>query len=187
MAITTASSVKADDFLSLGEQLPRGAELIAGEIVVNTSSSRHQDVLGFIYVELVAWTGAEQGRGKASLSLDLRLGENHVYAPDILWFAAAHVPQGKVPYVEGPPDLAVELRSPSTWRFDIGVQKAEYERPGLPELWLVDTQAESVLVYRRSAPTTPSFDVALELAAGDHLTSPMLPGFALDIVELFDR
>lgn len=154
---------------------------------MNTPSSRHQDVLGHLYVELVAWTGGEQGRGKASLSLDLRLGEDHVYAPDVLWFAAAHIPEGEVPYVEGPPDLAVEVRSPSTWRFDIGVKKAEYERSGLPELWLVDTQAGSVLVYRRSSPAMPLFDIALELTAGEQLTSPLLPGLVLDIVELFDR
>ena len=48
------------------------------------------------------------------------------------------------------PDLAVEVRSPSTWRYDVGAKKDGYERHGLPELWLVDTEARSVLVYRRA-------------------------------------
>ena len=47
------------------------------------------------------------------------------------------------------------------------------------------TMAETVLVYRRSAPDAPAFDVELELAAGESLTSPQLEGFALDVAELF--
>jgi hypothetical protein len=40
-------------------------------------------------------------------------------------------------------------------------------------------------VYRRSSPRALSFDVSLELAVGDELTSPQLPGFALALSSLF--
>ncbi|MDQ3305934.1 MAG: Uma2 family endonuclease [Actinomycetota bacterium] len=186
MAITT-TRLRADEYLSQADVLPRFTELIDGEVVMNTPSSRHQDLLGFIYLRLVLWTNEASGRGHAMLSLDVRLDDDHVFAPDVLWFAAAHVPRGDVPHVDAPPDVAVEVRSPSTWRFDIGAKKAAYERFGLPELWLVDTAADTVLVFRRSSPTSPDFDVALELGAEETLTSPMLPGFALDVAELFDR
>lgn len=49
------------------------------------------------------------------IPVDVRLDDDHVYAPDLLWFSSGHVPVGDVPYVDGPPDLAVEVRSPSTW------------------------------------------------------------------------
>lgn len=62
-----------------------------------------------------------------------------------------------------------------------------YEAGGLPELWLVDDAARTVLVYRRSAPRSPRFDVALELGEGTALTSPQLPGFELPIDRLFER
>jgi len=45
-----------------------------------------------------------------------------------------------------------EVRSASTSRYDIGAKKAAHERAGLPELWLVDTAADEVLVFRRSSP-----------------------------------
>jgi len=77
------------------------------------------------------------------------------------------------------------VRSPSTWRYDIGAKKAGYERHGLPELWLVDTAAEEVLVFKRSTSKAPSFDVALELTREDTITSPLLPGFAFSVAELF--
>jgi Uma2 family endonuclease len=86
--------------------------------------------------------------------------------------------------VQRVPDLAVEVRSESTWRYDIGVKKARYESAGVAELWLVDTRAPSVLVFRRSAPQAPAF-VALELERRASLASPLLPGLALDLTRLF--
>jgi Uma2 family endonuclease len=65
------------------------------------------------------------------------------------------------------------------------VKKARYEQHGLPELWLVDTAADAVIVFRRSVASAPTFDVSLELARGDVLTSPLLPGFELALDELF--
>ena len=82
------------------------------------------------------------------------------------------------------PDIAAEVRSPSTWRYDIGPKMARYEPYGLPELWLVDTAADEIIVFRRSTPRA-GFDVSLELARGDTLTSPLLPDFALALDELF--
>lgn len=59
------------------------------------------------------------------------------------------------------------------------------ERGGLPERWLVDTAADVVLVFRRSSPKAATFDIALELTIEDELTSPLLPGFALPLRDLF--
>jgi Uma2 family endonuclease len=60
-----------------------------------------------------------------------------------------------------------------------------HERAGLRELWLVDSAASEVLIFRRSVPEAPTFDVALELERDHTLTSPQLDGFELPLVELF--
>lgn len=79
-----------------------------------------------------------------------------------------------------------EVRSPSTWRYDIGVKRSRYESlPEVGELWLVDTPARAVIVCRRSAPDVAAFDVSLELSDTDELTSPLLPGFALRVAAVF--
>ena len=78
------------------------------------------------------------------------------------------------------------MRSPSTWRFDIGRKKDNYERHGVGELWLVDTAADVVFVFRRSQPDAPRFDVSLDVSPGETLTSPLLPGFALAVDEIFE-
>jgi len=55
-----------------------------------------------------------------------------------------------------------------------------YAETGTRELWLVDTPARTVLVYRAGA-----FDDAAELGPEATLTTPLLPGFALPLDELF--
>ncbi len=79
------------------------------------------------------------------------------------------------------------MRSPSTCRYDVGAKKRTYERLGLAELWLVDTESDTVLVYRRSSPGSPEFDVALEPGAGETLATPLIRGFEIDLAALFDR
>jgi Uma2 family endonuclease len=119
------------------------------------------------------------------MPLGVALDEHNYYEPDLLWYSEARK-RGRTDDTLHPlPDIAVEIRSPSTWRYDIGVKKARYEQHGLPELWLVDTAADEVIVFRRSQPKATSFDVSLELARGDALSSPLLPGFALALDELF--
>ncbi len=56
---------------------------------------------------------------------------------------------------------------------------------GVQELWLVDTPASTVLVFRRTTAESPGFDVDAEFGPGTTLTSPRLEGFELAIDGLF--
>jgi Uma2 family endonuclease len=85
------------------------------------------------------------------------------------------------------PDIVIEVRSPSTWRYDIGPKRIAYEQAGVAELWFVDLESETVAVNRRSEPDAPKFDVLLELGRGSDLESPLLRGFSITIDELFDH
>ncbi len=178
-AMPVAEPMTAEEYLALPEQDLRWSELVGGELVVDVPTLRHQLICSEILFELMAWARAAPDRGLASIELAVRIGERDVYQPDLVWYRADHAPRrdDRPPYAV--PDLAVEVRLPSTWRYDIGAKKSGYERRGLPELWLVDTAADEVLVFRRSKPDAPSFDVALELTDDATLSSPLLPGFAV--------
>lgn len=184
-AMPVVEPMTAEEFLALPEDELRWAELVGGEFVVDSPILRHQLICSEILVDLILWTRAEVARGLASIELAVRIGDRDVYQPDLVWYRADRAPErnARPPYAV--PDLCVEVRSPSTWRHDIGAKKAGYERRGLPELWLVDTAADVVLVVRRSNPDAPHFDVALEFTAGDTLTSPLLPGLAIALGPLF--
>lgn len=182
----TTTRITADEYCALTVEGDR-KQLVEGEIVVNEPKLIHSELQARLIMALRTWTGAETDRGQAFLPTDVRLDEHNVYGPDLLWFGHGRVPERLDAYPEHLPDLCVEIRSQSTWRYDIGAKKRVYERSGISELWLVDDAAESVLVYRRSTPEAKEYGVALEIRRGEDLTSPLLPAFALALEELFAR
>lgn len=164
----------------------RGWELIGGELIdMHDPLLAHELVCKELMYEVERWSRAQPGRGLVIRSIDVLVSERDVYGPDVLWYHEDRVPPRDAARPYPFPDLAVEVRSPSTWRYDIGAKKAAYERAGLPELWLVDTAADEVLVFRRSRPDAPAFDVALELTRDDALSSPLLAGFSLPVGTIF--
>ncbi len=182
---TMTTLLTADEYLATGDERPRFTELINGEVIVNSPTYRHQLLAARIRFLITMWCEAEPGRGESPDTVDAKLDTGNVFAADVLWMSAQRTPKKDIANLDGPPDLAIEVRSPSTWRFDVGTKRLTYERAGLPELWLVDTAAKTILVYRRSTPNEPTFDIALEVGDGEELTTPMMPGFALDIAALF--
>jgi Uma2 family endonuclease len=183
-AMPATQHMTAEEFLRLPDTDDlRSAELVEGELIVDPPRARHQLVAGEIIYALMTWSRSGEARGTVWHNLGVQLDERNVYQPDVLWYRA----EVEVDLDAGPPSplpqIAVEVRSPSTWRFDIGAKKAAYEREGLRELWLVDTDAKVVLVFRRSAPGAGSFDVALEIDTT--LTSRQIDGFELPLAELF--
>ncbi len=163
----------------------RRCELVDGVVIVHEPLALHQFVAFEIASALRGWSLAEPGRGRVTMPLDVRIDDHSVFAPDILWYADGHVPGLHDPRPYPIPDLAVEVRSLSTWRYDIGAKKARYEQFGLPELWLVDTAADVVIAFRRSSAKTADFDVAVDFGRGETLASPLLRGFSLRLDTVF--
>lgn len=184
MSLATGTRMTAEEFLA-HDDWPRGTQLIEGEVVVNQPALPHQLAVGRLHARLLAWTEAQPGRGLVCLPVDVPVTETNVYGPDVWWVSEQRRPGPGQLSLQGVPELVVEVRSPSTWRYDVGVKRVRYEEAGVAELWLVDTSARSVLVYRRSSPASTTFDVALELEAAETLTSPLLEGFGLEVDGIF--
>jgi Uma2 family endonuclease len=182
----TSTRLTAEEYFALPPTEQR-TQLINGEIVVTEATLRHQRIALELALRLTGWLRENPGRGEAGIAVDVHLDDYNVFAPDVWWVPEAARPPRDAKRIVGPPALAVEVRSPSTWRYDLGTKKRVYAELGLAELWLVDTAADEVLVYRRSGPKSADFDVELEFGAGESLTTPLIPGFALDVAALFDR
>jgi Uma2 family endonuclease len=118
----------------------------------------------------------------AGIPIDVIIDDLNVFAPDVWWMAdPARLDPDE--YFRGVPDLAVEVRSPSTWHYDTGVKKDRYEQYGLPELWLVDTTARAAIVHRRSSPAASRFDVEVKVT-DEPLTTPLMPGLELRLDDI---
>jgi Uma2 family endonuclease len=170
--------VSVEEFLA--GDWPADSWLVDGEVVVNDPGFQHQEVVGRIYRALADWCNGASERGRAGFGGNWIFGPYTLLRPDVWW--SASVPTGN--HRDTPPDLAVEVRSPSTWRDDVGRKRQIYDEAGVAELWLVDPEAETILAWRRP-PGAATFDPVVVLGPGDELTTALLDGFRLSIADLF--
>lgn len=73
----------------------------------------------------------------------------------------------------------MEILSPNNRGYDERVKYQTYERFGVGEYWIVDPEAETVMVYRRAE------GKFVRAESGDALTTPLLPGFSLEVAAIF--
>ena len=121
-------------------QKPVSAEvlqLIHGEVIMSPASElRHQEIVGKLFLLLTNLVI----EGKVYFApVDVRLDEHNVVQPDVMWLAANSQCQsvdGK--YLQGAPELVVEVFSPGSIRLDRREKYALYEQYGGHEYWMID-------------------------------------------------
>ena len=114
---------------------------------------------------------------------DVMLSETDVVQPDLLFVSREreHLLSGGQ-NVQGPPDLVVEILSPSSADRDRGKKLALYGRHGVTEYWLVDPVAETISIHRQQAGEL----VPTETFGRDQtLRSPLLAGLELHLYDVF--
>jgi Uma2 family endonuclease len=93
------------------------------------------------------------------------------YQPDIFWIREGGTCVDKGTYFEGPPDLVVEILSPSTGRRDRRDKFVAYEQHGVSEYWMVDQESALVEIYTL---VDGKFQRHGAFGAEDTFTSPAL-------------
>jgi Uma2 family endonuclease len=134
-----------DDFLALDEDDPR--ELIDGELVeIEVPARNHEFIVTKLGYYLTAW--AEMGHGGEALGsgYKVRISDRRGVMPDFQFYrggnnAAKEQDQG---LVHGRPDLAVEIVSPSSQRYDRVTKLRWYAQLRVPEYWLIDPNARTL-------------------------------------------
>lgn len=125
------------DYLALPDE-PR-VELIQGEYVMSPAPvTLHQ----IIVTELTLWLGgiAKQSNGMALVSpIDLVLADDSCVQPDLLYFRRERRPEVG-PRIESPPDLVIEVLSPSHHARDRVTKAGLYAEHGVAEYWIVDPE-----------------------------------------------
>jgi Uma2 family endonuclease len=174
-----------DDFVLFPDDGLRH-ELIDGEHYVTASPIlKHQKVLANLYFLIESWLRLHQVGEVFFAPVDVVLSRFDVVEPDLLYMSKERKAQiANDANVQGPPELVVEVGSPSTRRRDETLKRALYERAGVSEYWVVDPELDVVRVYRRDGERFAR-PIELSLEAGDVLTTPLLPGLELPLSEIF--
>lgn len=124
-------------------------EVIDGELFVTPAPSRaHQRVVGRLVARLVSFV-EEHGAGEVYPGpFDVLFGEGDYLEPDLLFVRADRTDVLSDRGVEGPPDLVVEVISPSTAARDRGLKLERYRHFGVEEYWIVDPGERTIEVWR---------------------------------------
>ena len=139
-----------EDRNALPEDHP--SELIDG-VIYNMASPalRHQSISGAIYRQLWNYVDSQGGDCIPFIApTDVRLDrdERTMVVPDV--FVICQPDDDRMDndkYINGAPDLIIEVLSPSTRRKDMFTKVHKYEAAGVREYWIVDPNKEKVIVY----------------------------------------
>ena len=161
-------------------------ELIDGELYVTPSATPlHQLVLGNLYLDLRGFVDARD-LGKVYFApVDIVLSDVNVVEPDLLFVARARLAIVDERCLCAAPDLAVEVLSPSTRRIDLGRKRELYATFGVAEYWIVDPRLEWVEVCRNGDGAVREVTRLVRERGDGPLTSPLFPGFSLQLDRLF--
>jgi Uma2 family endonuclease len=180
--VLTGQALTLDEFLALPEKEP-ALEYVDGAVSQKVSpKARHAFLQGWLAARLAgAATGPHSGRVFTEARVTFA-GQSRV--PDLVFYVLARVPRTATGVIADdllePPDLAIEIRSPSQ---NVTAQVRRciwYVEHGVPVALLVDPDDQTVLAFRPGA--TPR-----ALRGADRLDlAELLPALDVTAAELFD-
>ena len=162
------------------------AEFINGQIVVHSPARLDHLNASFFIGNLLGNFALGHGLGSVFVEKCLIRCRRNDYEPDLCFFTAVKIAEFTGDQsVFPPPDLIVEVLSPSTAGNDRTLKKEDYARHDVKEYWIVDADEHLVEQYVLP-PGATSYDLKARLAGGARLTSQTLPGFSVSVAAFFD-
>jgi Uma2 family endonuclease len=162
-------------------------EIIDGVLHVSKAPGlEHQYVCTVLGSALHVWSKTT-GLGRAVGTPGLVFAEDDDVIPDVIWISKERLRAGRDAsgHITIGPERAVEVLSPGSAneRRDRESKLDLYSRRGVTEYWIVDWRRHNVQVFRR---VEQGLALVTTLGDGESLTSPLLPGFEIPIVELWE-
>ncbi|MBN8620566.1 MAG: Uma2 family endonuclease [Anaerolineae bacterium] len=139
MAVQPIIRISAFDYYQLPEYAAHDLiQLIEGEVVIAVPPiPKHQSAVAETLFLLMTCSRTLGGKAY-SAPIEVYLDEFNIYQPDVLYIA----PQSRCIVEEkrlvGPPDLVVEVLSPSTAKLDREKKFRAYQKHGVREYWIID-------------------------------------------------
>jgi Uma2 family endonuclease len=150
----TVSTIKmtARQFLTLGEDPPGvRLELVNGEIAVRPSPVPNHSFVIFALGAILKNHIDAHDLGELLGDVDTIFGIHDVRRPDLLYFTKSrrHLIGEKA--IEGPPDLCVEVLSPSSITTDRKDKFEQYASGGVEYYWIISPEQRTLEAYRLNA------------------------------------
>ncbi|MCA6378228.1 MAG: Uma2 family endonuclease [Cytophagales bacterium] len=171
-----------EDFVQLEESnLP--CELINGELFMSPAPSLTHQVVSSNLNDILKAYAKKIGGFVAYSPFDVYLDNKNVFQPDLLLVRKQNLAIITERGLQGAPDLAVEIISPSNAFKDRNHKRRLYQKFGVKEYWIVDPGNRTLEIYDFSSEETP----ILYLVGEGEVTSNLLPGLSFSFADLFTR
>jgi Uma2 family endonuclease len=185
MATVQTPAATLDDLARVTDK----AELIDGRIVLLMPTGRKPGrVAGRIYRSLDDYA-TQSGRGEAypdnvGFTVSRLANGREAFAPDASYHLGPF-PADPMRFLEGPPTLAVEVRSENDYtpsaQAEVAAKCADYFEAGTKFVWDVDPIAECIHIYRAEMPDQPTTFRRGQVVGAE----PQLPGWRVDVGWIF--
>ena len=167
------------EFITRPENIERNFELIAGEIVEKMASFTPSRIAARISHKISSYLDQNDIGYVTGADGSYILSPEHEFMPDVVYISKERLPQEPEREVQGAPDLAVEVKSPTDSKRGLRQKAEDYLRFGTKLVWLVFPEEKRIEVYE------PDQDV-LEFGIDDTLDGgDVLPDFKLAVRDIF--
>jgi Uma2 family endonuclease len=162
----------------------RQMELIDGEVFVTPApNTPHQRTVRRLLRALDAFV-EKNALGEIFVApYDVVFSKWTALEPDLLFIQKDRTGVITDANVQGPPDLVVEILSPSTRRHDRERKLHVYEEAGVPEVWYLDSAARTAEILDLAA--DGRYEIVAQLSGNDLVESKVMAGLVLRLAEVF--
>ncbi|MGI8787232.1 MAG: Uma2 family endonuclease, partial [Pyrinomonadaceae bacterium] len=159
-------------------------EFINGEIIFHSPAKlRHTIAIKLLTTLLSSFVINHQLGFVGGEKMLISLTRND-YEPDVCFFEEAKSRHFKPDQMQFPaPDLAVEVLSPSTEKYDRETKFSDYAAHGIREYWIIDAEHETIEPYFLQ---NEEYELLLKAKDGT-IESVVLPEFKIQIRAVFDE
>lgn len=180
--IVKEDNLTYDDYASLDDQ--NRYELAAGklELMIPSPSTIHQLVSSEIYDKMTDSCKSDYFIFYAPI--DVILSPKDVRQPDIVLVARSRIDILTNRGIEGPPDLVVEIISPSSLKRDKIDKLTTYARFKIPEYWIVDPNLGSLEQY---VLTNERYELMNIFQNDEHITSQNISCISFTMKNVMDN
>ncbi|HSF76928.1 MAG TPA: Uma2 family endonuclease [Microcoleus sp.] len=161
-------------------------EIVNGELIdMGNSGAKHSYVAVILSAALFNCVSTRKLGAIFDSSTAFKMKSGNKRSPDVSFMAKERLqglddlPDG---FLEGAPDLAVEILSPGNTVAEIHDKVVEYFENGARLVWVIHPQEQYVLVYRSSQEPDRLLKSTQSLDGEE-----IVPGFTLPIAELFQK
>jgi Uma2 family endonuclease len=153
--------------------------------VLDMPSELHQQLVAYLYRTLLDLLSASKLGTVLFAPFPIKLWEGKIREPDLVFMRREHAGRRHEKHWRGA-DLVMEVMSPDDPRRDSEIKKREYAMAGIPEYWLIDPVGRTVTVFFLDE-FADRYSVHGVFQSGSEASSPNLPGFVVDVQDLFDH